>query len=671
MNEDRETDQQRRAELLKKLNGDLSKQALLQGELDTLKDQQLDEREKLDKNQKRKHRIERGIWGIKNLADILGENQEIKSQYAKIEEQLDRFGGTAGALENLEDLSKEIEESYSIFSILWKSLFKGPKRTLWLSLITLLSVVMVGTAFKYLPLPDLVSDIEGILAKLVAGLGSALSISIVPGIAWAKGILGKLNSANKIVKQTLAAHPDQEKPPSSKEIQALDQSIELGENNLTALEEEIEATKTQIHKLSPDVQLKNFIDARTASQDYRKHQGIVSTVRRDFEKLSQLMLNRKGWQHEEVLATVETADDYYIDRIVLYIDDLDRCPPSQVVEVLQAVHLLLAFPLFVVVVGVDSRWISKSLYLHYKSIWDAKDEGEQKDGRKMGPYDYLEKIFQIPYWVRKMKPEDTETYIGKLLDELGEADERPKTNGDRMGPPTDEAEESQNSPESDDSIDEKPALQEEQDVIESGYNNTDSTNTNAAPDAEEKVDEPQIDNNGPEVQDEPDDDAERELSPNDLEERSRRSSDLSKEEKDYMKALATMVNRSPRSTKRFVNVYRIIRASHAVAVTTGEERGAQLVAHDYKAILFLIAVLIGQPELVQGFFSKLRSHENTSQLLSEFLDQYDELAQLTKIFKQMSQATPAHNNLNISALKAYQDLVARYSFRVGDLEQDD
>ncbi len=44
-----------------------------------------------------------------------------------------------------------------------------------------------------------------------------------------------------------------------------------------------------------------------------------------------------------------------LNRIVLYIDDLDRCPPKRVVEVLQAVHLLLAFELFVVVVGVDAR----------------------------------------------------------------------------------------------------------------------------------------------------------------------------------------------------------------------------------------------------------------------------------------------------------------------------
>ena len=39
------------------------------------------------------------------------------------------------------------------------------------------------------------------------------------------------------------------------------------------------------------------------------------------------------------------------DRIILYIDDLDRCEPEQVVAVLQAVHMLLFFPLFAVFVA--------------------------------------------------------------------------------------------------------------------------------------------------------------------------------------------------------------------------------------------------------------------------------------------------------------------------------
>ena len=58
-----------------------------------------------------------------------------------------------------------------------------------------------------------------------------------------------------------------------------------------------------------------------------------------------------------------------IDRIVLYIDDLDRCPPDRVVEVLEAVHLLLAGELFVVVVAVDPRWMLRAIRYHYRDLF--------------------------------------------------------------------------------------------------------------------------------------------------------------------------------------------------------------------------------------------------------------------------------------------------------------
>jgi hypothetical protein len=55
-----------------------------------------------------------------------------------------------------------------------------------------------------------------------------------------------------------------------------------------------------------------------------------------------------------------------IDRIILYIDDLDRCKPEDVVRVLQRVHMLLAFELFVVVVAVVARWVEEALTQSYK-----------------------------------------------------------------------------------------------------------------------------------------------------------------------------------------------------------------------------------------------------------------------------------------------------------------
>jgi hypothetical protein len=86
---------------------------------------------------------------------------------------------------------------------------------------------------------------------------------------------------------------------------------------------------------------------RAASEDYRRQLGLIATIRRDFQRLARL---KEQWRKNK-----DGSSPRPIDRIVLYIDDLDRCTPRQVVEVLQAVHLLLALDLFVVVVGVAPR----------------------------------------------------------------------------------------------------------------------------------------------------------------------------------------------------------------------------------------------------------------------------------------------------------------------------
>lgn len=67
-------------------------------------------------------------------------------------------------------------------------------------------------------------------------------------------------------------------------------------------------------------------------------------------------------------SVVKEIQPLSFDRILLYIDDLDRCPPKKVVEVLQAIHLLLGFPLFVVLVAVDERWVSRALASEYPGL---------------------------------------------------------------------------------------------------------------------------------------------------------------------------------------------------------------------------------------------------------------------------------------------------------------
>jgi hypothetical protein len=149
--------------------------------------------------------------------------------------------------------------------------------------------------------------------------------------------------------------------------------------------------------------LSRFLADRTGSDDYRKHLGLISLVRRDFEALSERLSNQ-----------ALLAGGQRVDRIILYIDDLDRCSAQTVVDVLQAVHLLLAFKLFVVVVGVDSRWLLSSLAVHYAEL-RGKDGHGGTQGQLATPQLYLEKIFQIPYTLRPMSADGFSRLIAHVM----------------------------------------------------------------------------------------------------------------------------------------------------------------------------------------------------------------------------------------------------------------
>ncbi|HIC52603.1 MAG TPA: hypothetical protein EYO97_02105, partial [Gemmatimonadetes bacterium] len=99
----------------------------------------------------------------------------------------------------------------------------------------------------------------------------------------------------------------------------------------------------------------------------------------------------------------EHSDLPRIDRVVLYIDDLDRCPPDKVLEVLEAVHLLLALELFIVIVGVDAHWLDRSLRHQYRDLGTTENAETDPYLQEM-PTQYLEKIFQIPLTLPAMEP---------------------------------------------------------------------------------------------------------------------------------------------------------------------------------------------------------------------------------------------------------------------------
>ncbi|HRE83215.1 MAG TPA: P-loop NTPase fold protein [Opitutaceae bacterium] len=193
-------------------------------------------------------------------------------------------------------------------------------------------------------------------------------------------------------------------------LAALTQREQEAQHVAAAAEERVRAIEEELRELAPGRRLLRFLEERARASDYRQYLGLVSLVRRDFEQLSHLL-------RQDLSLGVD--DQPMLDRIVLYIDDLDRCRADRVVEVLEAVHLILAFPLFAVVVAVDPRWLRRSLLAHHANQLGALAKEGSALAREetlaiASPQDYLEKIFQVPFQLQRMEKRGFEELVDIL-----------------------------------------------------------------------------------------------------------------------------------------------------------------------------------------------------------------------------------------------------------------
>lgn len=94
-----------------------------------------------------------------------------------------------------------------------------------------------------------------------------------------------------------------------------------------------------------------------------------------------------------------------IDRVVVLVDDLDRCLPDTVVAALEAIKLFLSVRKMGFVIAADRRLVTLAIATRY---------AQSAQGALMAR-EYLEKIVQIPISVPALGLADTEAYLAMML----------------------------------------------------------------------------------------------------------------------------------------------------------------------------------------------------------------------------------------------------------------
>jgi len=219
------------------------------------------------------------------------------------------------------------------------------------------------------------------LGAYVVPILTGISGFLIAFRTWARTALKFIQAAQDSKQQLVEKKKRERTQELEKEYNAIRTQVNEARTSVESATKTVERLNEQLENMHADRKMADYIRQRHESSDYTKHLGIIAKVRADFRHLSILLREareeserdveeserekemKKRQEEKDIERREKGGKPLFprIDRIILYIDDLDRCPERNVFEVLQAVHLLLAFPLFVVVVGVDPRWLLHSL----------------------------------------------------------------------------------------------------------------------------------------------------------------------------------------------------------------------------------------------------------------------------------------------------------------------
>lgn len=135
------------------------------------------------------------------------------------------------------------------------------------------------------------------------------------------------------------------------------------------------------------------------------------------QKLFQsFILENKEDNHSKVNAVAEFRRDFSelinatkFEKLIVIVDDLDRCTPERIIENLEAIKLFLNVSKTAFVIGADPRIVKHAIEYKYKN----NKEIEEENNRIVT--DYLEKLIQLPYSLPRLSDSEVETYISMLV----------------------------------------------------------------------------------------------------------------------------------------------------------------------------------------------------------------------------------------------------------------
>jgi hypothetical protein len=126
---------------------------------------------------------------------------------------------------------------------------------------------------------------------------------------------------------------------------------------------------------------------------------------------------------EELSQAFAELSAHGITKIVVFVDDLDRCLPDNALDVIESMKLFFDLPGFVFVVGLDEKVVQRAVRTRFPeasgsgpATADPSPRGKVTPEAQLAR-DYVEKIFQVPYRLPPMVAEQLNELLAAMYNE--------------------------------------------------------------------------------------------------------------------------------------------------------------------------------------------------------------------------------------------------------------
>lgn len=139
----------------------------------------------------------------------------------------------------------------------------------------------------------------------------------------------------------------------------------------------------------------------------------------------QELLKEKKEEVDETMVIRDFRNDFSkmiekskIKKLVVIIDDLDRCTHERIIENLEAIKLFLNVEKTAFIIGADPRIVRHAIEHRYRQERIGYSHDVENKNQRIVT-DYLEKLIQIPYNLPRLSDPEVETYMTLLFCKRG------------------------------------------------------------------------------------------------------------------------------------------------------------------------------------------------------------------------------------------------------------